>query len=89
MMSNAYHITAAAITRKYAEFMEDFDQRHDDRRIAFNAYRQIIEACKAMEGVENIFIRVAVTRSIHEEEAEIDEIITRFTGKVYKDYRWV
>ena len=87
-MNNTYRTTAAVIARKYAEFMGDFEQQHDDRRIAFNTYRQIIEACKAMEDIENIFVRVAVTRSIREEESKIDEIITRFTGKVYKDYRW-
>lgn len=91
MMSNAsnvYRTMAVVITRKYAEFMEDFEQQHDDRRIAFNIYRQIIEACKAMEDMENIFVRVAVTRSISEAESEIDEIITRFTGKAYKGCRW-
>lgn len=87
-MSNAYRTTAAVITRKYADFMGDFEQQHDDRRVAFNTYRQIIEACKAMDGMENNFICCAVNNSIREEEAVIDEIIARFTGKVYKDCRW-
>lgn len=39
--------------------------------------------------MENNFICCAVNKSIAEEEAEIDEIITRFTGKVYKSVKWL
>lgn len=90
-MMNQYEQKADLTRRKYAEFMPDFEKQGDDRRIAFNCYQQIIGACEAMRdsGMENIFIRCAVNDSIRRQEAEIDEIITRFTGKVYKGVRWI
>jgi hypothetical protein len=90
-MMNYYGQKADLISRKYAEFMPDFEKQNDDRRIAFNCYRQIIDACEAMleSGMENNFIRCAVNDSIRQQEAEIDEIITRFTGKVYEGVRWI
>lgn len=39
--------------------------------------------------MENNFICCAVNKAMQEQEAEIDGIVTRFTGKVYKGVRWV
>ena len=90
-MMNHYEQKADLISRKYAEFMPDFEKQSDDRRIAFNCYQQLIGACEAMRdnGMENSFVCCAVNDSIRQQEAEIDEIITRFTGKVYKGVRWI
>ena len=39
--------------------------------------------------MENNFACCAVNKAIREQETEIDEIITRFTGKVYMGAKWV
>lgn len=91
MGRNAYEIQREVIIRKYADILKSFEETNDDRRIAWNCYQQIIGACEAMidSGMENNFVRCAVNKDIRAQEAEIDEIITRFTGKVYKGVRWV
>ena len=91
MERNAYEIKREVITRKYATILKGFEEAHDDRRIAWNCYQQIIGACEIMRDsdMENHFVRCAVNDSLRQQEAEIDEIITRFTGKVYKGVRWV
>ena len=91
MERNAYEIMCEVIIRKYAEVLKSFEDANDDRRIAWNCYRQLVGACNAMmdSGMVNNFVRCAVNKGIREQEAEIDEIITRFTGKVYKGVQWV
>lgn len=91
MERNKYELHREVLTRKYANILQDFEETRDDRRVAWNCYQQLITACEAMRnsGVENNFVCCAVNKSIREQEAEIDEIITRFTGKVYKGVRWV
>ena len=91
MEHNKYDLHRKVLTNKYADILQSFEEACDDRRIAWNCYQQIIAACEAMRdsGMENNFACCAVNKAMREQEAEIDEIITRFTGKVYKDVRWV
>lgn len=91
MARNKYELQREVLTRKYADILQSFEETQDDRRVAWNCYQQIITACQAMQdgGMENNFICCAVNKSIRKQEAEIDKIITRFTGKVYKGVRWV
>ena len=91
MERNKYELQREVLARKYETILKDFEDTNDDRRIAWNCYQQIIAACEAMRdsGMENNFICCAVNKSIREQESKIDEIITRFTGKVYKGVRWV
>ena len=91
MGRNKYDIHREFITLKYADILKSFEEARDDRRIAWNCYPQIIGACEAMRdnGMENSFVCCAVNDSIRQQEAEIDEIITRFTGKVYEGVRWI
>lgn len=91
MERNKYELQRRVLSRKYANILMGFEKAHDDRRIAWNCYQQIVAACEAMRdsGMENNFICCAVNKSIAEEEVEIDEIITRFTGKVYKSVKWL
>lgn len=91
MGRNKYELQRGVLARKYTTILQGFEEAKDDRRIAWNCYQQIIAACEAMRdsGMENNFICCAVNKSIREQESEIDEIITRFTGKVYKGVRWV
>lgn len=91
MERNKYDLTRKVLTHKYADILQNFEETCDDRRIAWNCYQQIITACQAMRdsGIENNFIRCAVNKRIQEQEAEIDKIITRFTGKVYKGIKWI
>ena len=91
MGSNKYDLQLKVLSTKYASILRGFEEACDDRRIAWNCYRQIITACETMRdsGIENSFICCAVNRSILDQESEIDEIITRFTGKVYDGVRLV
>lgn len=91
MERNKYELQREVLARKYETILKDFEDTNDDRRIAWNCYQQIIGACEAMRdsGMENNFVCCAVNKSIREQETEIDEIITRFTGKVYKGVRWM
>lgn len=91
MGRNKYDIHREFITLKYADILKSFEEARDDRRIAWNCYQQIIGACEAMRDnrMENSFVCCAVNDSIRQQEAEIDEIITRFTGKVYKGFQWI
>lgn len=91
MGRNKYELQRGVLTRKYTTILQGFEEAKDDRRIAWNCYQQIIAACEAMRdsGMDNNFICCAVNKSIREKESEIDEIITRFTGKVYKGVRWM
>lgn len=86
-----YELKARVLTHKYGDIMTDYQDRTDDRRIAYNMYQQMLKACKDMSasGIDNSFIRNAVNEAIHVQEQEIDEIIIRFTGKVYKDFTLV
>lgn len=85
---NAYKLEANLLRRKYAEIAEEFKQHKDDRLLVANMLNQLLEACKVMEGIDNAFISVAVRKSIKEQDAEMEAIVTRFTGMAYKDNRW-
>ena len=91
MGRNKYDIHREFIPLKYADILKSFEEARDDRRIAWNCYQQLIGACEAMRDnrMENSFVCCAVNDSIRQQEAEIDEIITRFTGKVYKGFQWI
>ena len=81
MERNKYELQRGVLARKYADILRGFEAARDDRRAACEAMRD--------SEMENSFICCAVNKSIQEQEAEIDEIITRFTGKVYLGVRWV
>lgn len=90
-MNNAKHykLKAKLLAMKYGEFLEDFSQHHDDRILVANIYEQLLEAFKIMESVaDNAFICVAVNNDANRQEAIMDEIVTRFTGKSYDGHRW-
>ena len=91
MEQNKYEIQREVLTRKYANTLQSFEAAQDDRRIAWNCYQQLITACDAMRdsGMEDSFACCAVNKAIQQQEAEIDAIITHFTGRVYKGVRWV
>lgn len=86
-----YELKAKVLIHKYGDIMADYQDRTDDRRIAYNMYQQALKACKDMakSNIDNYFILNAVNEAIGVQKQEIDEIITRFTGKVYKDFTWV
>ena len=84
----AYRLRSKILKRKYSAIAEEFKQYKDDRLLVTNMLEQLLETCKCIETVENAFISVAVNKHIKEQEAVMDSIVTRFTGKVYKDNRW-
>lgn len=85
---NAYKLEANLLRRKYAEIVEEFKQHKDDRLLVANMLDQLLAVCKVMEDIDNAFISVAVRKSIKEQDAEMEAIVTRFTGTAYKDNRW-
>lgn len=91
MKRNKYDLHIEVLGHKYGEVLQGFEEARDDRRIAWNLYQQIVGACKAMVecNVTDTFICVAVNKKIAEEEAMIDSIITRFTGKTYVSCKWM
>ena len=91
MERNKYDLHREVLTHKYADILKSFEETHDDRRIAWNCYQQLITACEAMRdsGMEDSFACCAVNEAIRQQQAEIDAIITRFTGNVYKGAKWV
>ena len=87
-MFNLYKSKAQSLKRKYEPFFEEFKQYRDDRILVPNCGNQLLEACEAMENMENTFVRVAFSKAYDEQEKTMESIVTRFTGKVWKDYRW-
>jgi hypothetical protein len=84
----AYRLKAEILKRKYGVIAEEFKQYKDDRLLVANMLDQLLEVCEDMETVLNAFISVAVNKSIKEQDAEMEAIVTRFTGTAYKDNRW-
>ena len=74
MDRNKYDLHREVLTHKYADILKSFEETHDDRRIAWNCYQQLIGACEAMRdsGMENSFACCAVNKAMQEQEAEID-----------------
>lgn len=84
----AYRLRAKILKHKYSAIAEEFRQYKDDRLLVANMLDQLLEVCKDMETVENAFVNVAVNKSIKDQDAEMESIVTRFTGEAYKDNRW-
>lgn len=84
----AYQLRAKILKHKYSAIAEEFKQYEDDRLLVANMLDQLLEVCEDMETVVNAFICVAVNKSIKEQDAKMESIVTRFTGKVYKDNLW-
>ena len=87
-MSNIYKVKARLFENKYGPFVEEFKQHNDDRILVVNILGQALEACKAMESVENNLVRVAINEKLREEDSEMEKIVTRFTGKVFVGTKW-
>ena len=75
------------IKTKYS-WIEDWKSEKDDRRIAYNLYKQILEAEKIRNEIKSAFCRVAILHAISEQEKVIDEIIYRFTGLKWEACNW-
>lgn len=86
-----YELHAEVLNNKYGRIIQGFEKACDDRRVAWNCYQQLITACGAMNesDMANSFVCCAVNDAIRQQEAEIDEIITRFTGLFYVGSRWL
>lgn len=85
---NVYRLKATILTQKYQSIAKDFEQHHDDRKLVTNMYHQLIDACKAMEHMENSFVRVAFNVKFKEQDAEMEQIVTRFTDTAYDGHKW-
>lgn len=70
-MNNPYKLKARLLKSKYEPFAEEFKQHNDDRILVPNILAQVLEACAAMESVENNLVRVAINEKIREEDAEM------------------
>lgn len=77
-----YTLRRKVLVNQYSEIVTPYKEFHDDRRIAYNIYNMMLEACDQMIATNDIItstsIRVAVNRYLNEMCAEIDEIIDRF-----------
>ena len=85
----AYLNKADLLRRKYDRFVDEFKQYHDDRILMVNMMKQLMNSCKVMEGIENAFICAAFNKAFHKQDKEMEEIVTRFTGLVWEEIKWV
>ena len=76
------------LNHKYGDFVDEFKKHQDDRKLAVVMMERYRGICKDMEGITNVSIKVAVNRYLKEEDQTIESIVTRFTGKVYKNGKW-
>ena len=72
---------------KYA-YLQYWENKNDDRKIAFNMAQQILEADKEREKLKNPFCRSAIRKAIVEQEKIIDSIIYRFSELKWNGYTW-
>lgn len=89
MSKSRHDVKAWLLEKKYEPFLEEFKQHHDDRILVVNMLNQLLDACKAMQSMDNVFVRVAFNRAYEEQDKEMEEIVTRFTGKVWNGYKWI
>ena len=71
-----------ALNRKYGSILAGFENKLDDRRLAYNIYQIALEAIRSLDNCDNIHIRVAAIKAINNDLRRVDAIILRFTGKV-------
>lgn len=89
MSKSKYEMKARLLKQKYEPFVQEFKQHHDDRILVVNMLDQLLEACEAMRGMDNVFVRVAFNRAFTEQNETMEEIVTRFTSKVWNGYKWI
>ena len=77
-----------SFTKTKYSWIENWESEKDDRRIAYNLYKQNLEAEKIRNELKNAFCRIAIRHAIREQEQMIDEIIYRFTGLKWEDGNW-
>lgn len=89
MSVSKYVMKGKLLNKKYEPFVEELKQYDDDRLLVVNMLNQLLEACKAMESMDNVFVRVAFNRAFTEQNETMEGIVTRFTGKVWNGFRWL
>lgn len=89
MSVSKYVMKGKLLNKKYEPFVEEFKRHDDDRLLVVNTLNQLLEACKAMESMDNVFVRVAFNRAFAEQNETMESIVTRFTGKVWNGFRWL
>lgn len=73
---------------KYAFVLSYWGNKTDDRRIAYNMCKIILEAKKEHDKLKSTFCRLAISEAIKEYEKQIDEIIYRFTWLKWNGCTW-
>lgn len=86
---NRYELKAKVLTNKYGEFVEKYADYTDDRMVFVNVLDMMLEACKAMESMENTLVCVAFNNECSKQCEMLDRIVKHFEGLVYKDGRWM
>ena len=89
MSVSKYVMKGKLLNKKYEPFVEEFKRHDDDRLLVVNMLGQLLGACKAMESMDNVFVRVAFNRAFTEQNETMESIVTHFTGKVWNGYRWL
>lgn len=89
MSVSKYVMKGKLLNKKYEPFVEEFKRHDDDRLLVVNMLDQLLGACKAMESMDNVFVRVAFNRAFTEQNEMMEGIVTRFTGKVWNGFRWL
>lgn len=84
-----YRRKAELLNKKYEPFIKEFRQHKDDRLLAVNMLDQLTRACKAMESMDDAFVRAAFNHAFIGQNEMMENIVTRFTGKVWNGYAWI
>ena len=79
---------ANMISFRYAKILQTWEFYQDDRRIAYNMYKQILAAENTRQQIHDAFCRAAINHAIAEQIGQIDKIIYRFTGLVWGGTGW-
>ena len=87
-MFNLYESYAKSLKRKYGKYFEEFRQYNDDRQLVPNMGNQLLKALDAMNDMKDHFVRAAFNKAYAEQEKQMERIVTRFTGKVWRDFEW-
>ncbi len=89
-----YTLKRKLLVAQYGLIMASYKKFRDDRRIAYNSYRMMLEVCDEMIAADTIItsasIKVAVNNHLSEMCDEINSIIKRFNHVVPDNYNgWI
>ena len=72
-----------SFTKTKYSWIENWESEKDDRRIAYNLYKQNLEAEKIRNELKNAFCRIAILHAIRKQEEVTNELLDTLTRDYY------